>query len=71
MTEQITLTAELVHAFIEKIVVIVPKYIDGKGVQVLDIYWNGIGIFRGESPKEKEATFEEHIRNQANTTKTA
>lgn len=71
MTQPTLLNAELVHEFIEKIVVFAPKYIDGKRVQLLDIYWNGIGIIRGQSPKEMEAVFEEHIRNQANTTKTA
>ncbi len=71
ITQPTLLTAELVHTFIEKIVVSAPKYIDGKRVQLLDIYWNGVGIIRGQSPKEMEAAFEEHIRKQANTTKTA
>ncbi len=71
ITQPTLLTAELVHTFIEKIVVSAPKYIDGKRIQLLDIYWNGVGIIRGQSPKEMEVAFEEHIRNQANTTKTA
>ncbi|MBQ8164308.1 MAG: recombinase family protein [Clostridia bacterium] len=69
ITELKELTAELVHEFIDKIVVHAPRYLDGKRVQVMDIYYNGVGILRELSPEEMEEAFQEHIseRNKAKT----
>ena len=64
------LTAELVHEFIDKIVVYAPRYLDGKSVQLLDIYYNGVGILQELSPEEMEEAFQEHMAEH-NKTKTA
>lgn len=58
------LTPELVHEFIEKIVVSAPKYKDGKRYQSVEIYYNGVGIIREPTPEEMEEYFEEHIKNK-------
>ena len=66
------LTSELVHEFIEKIVVHAPFYLDGKRVQLVDIHYNGVGILRELDPKEMEESFQEHIRDKkSDKTKTA
>lgn len=38
------LTPELIHEFVDKIVVYAPRYLDGRRVQLLDIYYSGVGI---------------------------
>ena len=58
------LTPELVHEFIEKIVVSAPKYKDRKRYQSVEIYYNGVGIIREPTPEEMEEYFEEHIKNK-------
>ncbi len=58
------LTPELVHEFIEKIVVSAPEYKDGKRYQSLEIYYNGVGIIREPTPEEMEEYFQEHIGNK-------
>ena len=58
MTRPTELTPELVHEFIEKIVVSEARYVDGKRVQILDIYYNGVGVIKGFSPEEQEEIFE-------------
>ena len=58
------LTPELVHEFIEKIVVSAPKYKDGKRYQSVEIYYNGVGIIREPTSEEMEEYFEEHIKNK-------
>ena len=59
-----TLTPDLVHEFIEKIVVSAPKYKDGKRYQSVEIYYNGVGIIREPTPEEMEGYFQEHIKNK-------
>lgn len=61
ITEIKELTAELVHEFIDKIVVHAPRYLDGKRVQLIDIYYNGVGILRELTPEEMEEAFQNHI----------
>ena len=61
ITEIKELTAELVHEFIDKIVVHAPRYLDGKRVQIVDIYYNGVGILRELTPEEMEEAFQNHI----------
>lgn len=52
------------HEFIEKIVVSEARYVDGKRVQVMDIYYNGVGVIRGFSPEEQEEIFERGIERR-------
>ncbi len=61
------LTAEIVHEFIDKIIVHAPRYLDGQRYQIIDIYYNGIGVIRGLSPEEMEEAFQkrlEHIKSK-------
>lgn len=58
------LTPELVHEFIEKIVVSAPEYKDGKRYQEVEIHYNGVGIVREPTPEEMEEYFQEHIKNK-------
>ena len=59
-----TSTPELVHEFIEKIVVSAPEYKDDKRCQKVEIYYNGVGIVREPTAEEMEEYFEEHIRRK-------
>ena len=72
VTQLTELTSEIVHEFIQKIVVGKPEYKDGKRHQSVEIYYNGVGIIRESSPEEMEEYFEEHMQNKAaRATKTA
>ena len=64
ITQLTELTPEIVHEFIEEIVVCKPEYIDGKRYQNLDIYYNSVGIVKEPMPEELEELFQEHIRNR-------
>ena len=64
ITQLTELTPEVVHEFIEKIVVSKPEYIDGKRHQNLKIYYNGVGIVREPSPEEMEELFQEHMQDR-------
>ena len=46
------LTPELIHEFVEKIVVYAPKYLDGKRIQIVDIHYSGVGILDELTPEE-------------------
>ncbi len=61
ITELRELTPELIHEFIDRIIVYAPRYLDGKRVQLMDIYYNGTGILRELSPEEMENAFQEHL----------
>ncbi len=66
------LTPELVHEFIEKIVVSAPETKDGKRYQEVEIHYNGVGVIRQLSPEEMEEAFQEHIKKKPHlTAKTA
>lgn len=65
ITEIKELTAELVHEFIDKIVVHAPRYLDGKRVQLIDIYYNGVGILRELTPEEMEEAFQNHMAERS------
>ena len=71
VTELKELTPELIHEFIDRIIVNAPRYFDGKRVQLMDIYYNGVGILKELSPEEMEEAFQEHLeereRNKAKT----
>ena len=65
LTEIKELTPELIHEFIDRIVVYAPKYLDGKRCQVVDIYYSGVGILRELSPEEMEKAFQNRLAKQA------
>ena len=52
ITELKALTPELIHEFVEKIVVYAPKYLDGRRIQIVDIHYSGIGILDELTPEE-------------------
>ena len=68
LTRLTELTPEILHEFIEKIVVSKPYKIDGKRHQDLDIYYNGVGIIKEPSPEQMEEYFQEHILNDKQKT---
>ena len=47
-----------------------PRYLDGKRVQLLDIYYSGVGILHELTPEEMEEAFQHHLA-QRNKEKTA
>ena len=57
-------TPELVHEFIQKIVVGKPEYKDGKRHQSVEIHYNGVGIIREATPEEMEEHFQEHLKTK-------
>ena len=69
VTELNALTPELIHEFVDKIVVYAPRYLDGKRVQLLDIYYSGVGILHELTPEEMEEAFQQHLaeRNKEKT----
>lgn len=69
VTELKALTPELIHEFVDKIVVYAPRYLDGKRVQLLDIYYSGVGILHELTPEEMEEAFQQHLieRNKEKT----
>jgi DNA invertase Pin-like site-specific DNA recombinase len=72
VTQITELTPEIVHEFVEKIVVHKPTKLDGKRFQQVDIYYNGVGIIREPSPEKMEEYFQEHLKHKAaKATKTA
>lgn len=70
ITELKALTPELIHEFVDKIVVYAPRYLDGKRVQLLNIYYSGVGILHELTPEEMEEVFQQHLA-QRNKEKTA
>ncbi len=70
VTELKVLTPELIHEFVDKIVVYAPRYLDGKRVQLLDIYYSGVGILHELTPEEMEEAFQHHL-TERNKEKTA
>ena len=70
ITELKALTPELIHEFVDRIVVYAPRYLDGKRVQLLDIYYSGVGILHELTPEEMEEAFQQHL-TERNKEKTA
>ena len=66
ITEPTELTGELVHEFIDKIVVSAAHYLDGKRYQIIDIYYNGVGIIKPLNPEDMEAGFQRHMAGKQN-----
>ncbi len=58
ITQPTELTPELVHEFIEKIVVSAPTKINGKRYQQVDIYYNGVGVIKQPTAEEWEYQFQ-------------
>ena len=50
-------------------IIYAPKTMDGKRVQLLDIYYSGVGILRELTPEEMEEAFQQHLieRNKEKT----
>lgn len=67
-TEPTELTGELVHEFIDKIVVSAAHYLDGKRYQIIDIYYNGVGIIKPLNPEDMEAGFQRHMTQKQKKT---
>ena len=61
------LTPELIHEFVEKIVVYAPKYLDGRRIQIVDIYYSGVGILDELTPEEMEESFQKSIAARKKT----
>ena len=70
VTELKALTPELIHEFVDRIVVHEPRYLDGKRVLLLDIYYSGVGILHELTPEEMEEAFQQHL-TERNKEKTA
>ena len=58
------LSPELIHEFIDRIVVHAPRYLDGKRHQLIDIYYSSVGIIWDLSPEEMERDFQEALADQ-------
>ena len=56
---------ELIHEFVDRIVVYAPRYLDGKRVQLLDIYYSGVGILHELTPGEMEEAFQHHLAERS------
>ena len=67
ITELKVLTPELIHEFVEKIVVYAPKYLDGTRIQIVDIHYSGIGILDALTPEEMEESFQKSIAERKKT----
>ena len=65
ITELKALTPELIHEFVDKIAVYAPRYLDGKRVQLLDIYYSGVGILHEMTPEEMEEAFQHHLAERS------
>lgn len=63
ITQPTELTPELVHEFIEKIVVSAPTKINGKRYQQVDIYYNGVGVIKQPTAEEWESQFQNKYLN--------
>lgn len=62
ITRLMELTPEIVHEFIEKIVVSKPKKVDGKRYQRVDIHYNTIGLWVAPDPEELEREYLGHYK---------
>ena len=57
VTRLTELTPEIVHEFIDKIVVSKPEKIDGKRHQQVDIYYSTIGLWTAPEPETLEQEY--------------
>ena len=68
VTRLTELTPEIVHEFIEKIVVSKPDKVNGKRHQRVDIHYNTIGLWCAPPPEEMEQLFQEYLAGQRQKT---
>ena len=68
ITRLTELTPEIVHEFIEKIVVSKPEKVDGKRRQQVDIYYSTIGLWCAPEPEEMEQLFQEYLAEKQKKT---
>ena len=68
VTRLTELTPEIVHEFIDKIVVSKPDKLNGKRHQRVDIHFNIIGLWCAPSPEEMEKLDREHLAEQRKRT---
>jgi DNA invertase Pin-like site-specific DNA recombinase len=66
VTRLTELTPEIVHEFIEKIVVSKPEKVDGKRHQTVDIYYNTIGLWYLPTPEKLEQDYLPHYQDLQN-----
>ena len=57
MTRLTELTPEIVHEFIDKIVVSKPEKVDGKRHQTVDIYYKTVGLWVAPEPETLEREY--------------
>ena len=57
VTRRTELTPEIVHEFIDKIIVSKPEKVDGKRRQRVDIYYSTIGLWVAPDPEELEQEY--------------
>lgn len=57
ITRLTELTPEIVHEFVEKIIVSKPEKVDGKRRQRVDIYYNTIGLWVAPEPETLEQEY--------------
>ena len=62
VTRLTELTPEIVHEFIEKIVVSQPEKVEGKRYQTVDIYYNTIGLWIAPGPETLEQEYMAHYQ---------
>ncbi|MBO4327491.1 MAG: DUF4368 domain-containing protein, partial [Clostridia bacterium] len=53
------------------IVVFQPRYVDGQRVQLIDIYFNGVGIVEEMTPEQMEEAFQTRLKAEETKSKTA
>ena len=69
LLHQVTeLTPEIVHEFIEKIVVSKSEKVEGKRRQPVDIYYKTVGLWCAPSPEEMEELFQKYLAAQKKKT---
>ena len=68
VTRLTELTPEIVHEFIDKIVVSKPDKTDGKRHQRVDIHYNTIGLWCAPPPEEMEKLFQEYLAGRRKKT---
>ncbi len=61
IAELTKLTDGLVHEFIDKIIVSAAHYIEGKRYQIIDIYYNDVGIIKLLNPEDMEVGYKRHM----------
>ena len=68
VTRLTELTPEIVHEFIEKIVVSKSEKVEGKRRQQVDIYYKTVGLWCAPSPEEMEELFQKYLAAQKKKT---